>query len=337
MAQYLEEKKELIKRKFEESMVLNSDYTIIGIDGGGTHTRGVLYQKGKFIAESNTGTSRIHTVGVGEACERTLNIIQDLCNKSEIESSEIDAIVVGLAGVWLDEEKMRAATLLRTLARSNRLIINDISVVSDAEIAYEGALNGEDGIIMIVGTGSIGLARIGKGKFIRCGGWGIELDDEGSGAWIGKEALTAIVRHIDGRGKPTKLTEAFANKFKSVDLKNPRTIVKAYADGTFVYSQLSPLAMELAEDGDEIALEIINRSAHHLVELPQTLLANFKTKKVKVAMMGGIIHNKTLLARKIEEILNENPIYEIVKVPNDVALWGAISLGLKMIESNKEL
>lgn len=321
----------------EELMINNSDYTIIGIDGGGTHTRGVLFQKGKIVAQSEAGTARIHTVGVGESCDRTLNIIIDLCKRAEIETSEVDATVVGLAGVWLEEEKLRAANLLRTLARSNRVVINDLAVVSDAEIAFEGALGDDDGIILIVGTGSIGLARVGKTHFHRCGGWGIELDDEGSGAWIGKEALTAIARELDGRGKPTKMTQAFANKVKSIDLQNPRTIVKAYADGSFVYSELSPIVMELAEKGDELALDIINRAANHLTELPLTLAKNFKSKKIKVALMGGIIHNNTLLSRKIFETLKNDKRFEVILSNDDVATWGAISLGLKMVEESKEL
>lgn len=337
MAQNLRKKTEQRVVINEELMIKNSEYTIIGIDGGGTHTRGVLFKKGKIVAQAEAGTSRIHTVGVGESCDRTLNIIIDLCRQAQIETSEVDSTVVGLAGVWLEEEKLRAANLLRTLARSNRLVINDLAVVSDAEIAFEGALGDEDGIIVIVGTGSIGLARIGKNHFHRCGGWGIELDDEGSGAWIGKEALTAIVRELDGRGQRTKMTYALAQKVRSIDLKNPRTIVKSYADGSFVYSELSPIVMELAEKGDELALDIINRAANHLVELPLTLAKHFKSKKIKVALMGGIIHNNTLLSQKIFEQLKKDKRFDVHIASDDVATWGAISLGLKMVEESKEL
>ncbi len=75
--------------------------------------------------------------------------------------------------------------------------LNDLIVLSDAEIALEGALGEDDGIIIIIGTGSIGIARQGKNKLFRCGGWGIELDDEGSGAWIGREGITAVVRDLE--------------------------------------------------------------------------------------------------------------------------------------------
>ncbi|MFA7627148.1 MAG: BadF/BadG/BcrA/BcrD ATPase family protein, partial [Candidatus Kapaibacterium sp.] len=179
-------------------MINIKDYTIIGIDGGGTKTRGVIFRDGKVQSELVAGTTRIGAVGVGESCERTLNVITELCNKSGIETGEVDAIVVGLAGVWLEEEKLRSRNLIKTLARSQRTVINEILVTSDAEIALEGAFEGKDGIMTIVGTGSIALGKH-KNHLYRCGGWGIELDDEGSGAWIGREGLTAVVRGLDGR------------------------------------------------------------------------------------------------------------------------------------------
>lgn len=270
-------------------MEVNPEYTIIGIDGGGTHTRGVLYREGNLIATSKAGTTRIGSVGVGEACERTLNVIMDLCHQSNIESSEVDAIVVGLAGVWLEEEKQRCANLIRTLARGHKFVISDMIVTSDAELALEGAFFGERGIITIVGTGSIALARNTDGGMERCGGWGIELDDEGSGAWIGREGLTAAVRAIDGRGKPTVMTEKLVDFYQGIDLNQPRTIVKAYNDGAFQYHSLTPTVMRSAEEGDEVCLNIIKRSSKYLLELPQALSKYFEGATAKVALMGGII------------------------------------------------
>ncbi|OGU60896.1 MAG: hypothetical protein A2X64_11155 [Ignavibacteria bacterium GWF2_33_9] len=317
-------------------MLNQADYTIVGIDGGGTHTRGVLYRNNEIVATAMAGTSRIGSVGIGESCERTLNVIQDLCNQTQIETTEIDALVVGLAGIWLEEEKKRAVSLMRTLSKSQNMHFNDIFVMSDAEIALEGSLGDDDGIIIIVGTGSIGIARKGEGKLLRCGGWGIELDDEGSGAWIGREGLTAVVRDLDGRGQKTKLTQKFAKITPIIDLENPRTIVKAFSEKSFEYYMISPLVMECAVEGDEVCLEIINRSAVHLSELPTTLAKNFGKKKVKVALMGGIIDNDTLLSRKLIAELKTKNNLELIK-PNGNALDGAIRIGKKKIAQSEEM
>ncbi|MCX6148200.1 MAG: hypothetical protein NTW25_13270 [Candidatus Kapabacteria bacterium] len=311
--------------------IKNSDYTIIGIDGGGTHTRGILVKGGEIIAKAKAGTTRIGAVGVGESCERTLNVIIELCHQANINATELDAVVVGLAGVWLDEEKRRSAALLKTLARGQKIKINDLLVTSDAEIALEGSFAGEPGIITIVGTGSIALGNPVKKKLVRCGGWGIELDDEGSGAWIGREGLTASVRALDGRGKKTKMTTLLEKLIPSIKIDEPRTIVKAYNEGAFQYHMLTPTVMKCAEDGDEVCLEIIKRSSKHLLELPMTLQKNFKSNKVKVALMGGIIDASTLLANLLIDEIKARPELELVQ-PKGNALEGAISLGLKLIE-----
>lgn len=314
-------------------MTLNNDYTIIGIDGGGTHTRGVLVREGKVAAEAKSGTSRIGSVGVGESCERTLNVIMELCHKAEIETSELDAVVVGLAGVWLEEEKKRSAQLLKTLARAQSVRFNDLIVTSDAELALEGAFAGEQGIITIVGTGSIGLGRVAKDKLVRCGGWGIELDDEGSGAWIGREGLTAVVRALDGRGKATMMTNRISEFSPIINLKEPRTIVKAYHDRSFEYHNLTPAVMECAVAGDDVCLEIIKRSAKHLLELPVALLPEYKSKKVKVALMGGIIEANTLLADLLKKEIESHPKLELIE-PKGTAIDGAISIGIDLINQD---
>jgi len=312
-------------------MLKKTDYTLIGIDGGGTHTRGALYREGKIIAETKTGTTRIGVVGVGESCERTLNVIIELCNKSNIEISEVDSVVVGLAGVWLDEEKKRSAQLLRTLGRGSNVVFNDLIVSSDAEIALEGAFQGKEGIIVIVGTGSIGLAKYGKNKLARCGGWGIELDDEGSGAWIGREGLTAVVRALDGRGKMTKMAQVVDDLYPSINIEEPRTIVKAYAEGAFQYQMLTPSVMKCAAEGDEVCKDIIERSANHLVELPITLAKHYGSKKVPIALMGGIIEADTLLTKLLKEKILSNPKFELVE-PKGSAIEGAFSVGIKLQE-----
>ena len=311
-------------------MKFNKDFTIIGIDGGGTRTRGVLLRDGKIVAESKSGTTRVGAVGVGESCERTLNVILDLCQQAEIGSSEVDAVVVGLAGVWLEEEKQRSARLLKTLGRGQDFHFSDLIVTSDAEIALRGAFEGKEGIITIIGTGSIALGNPNGSDLVRCGGWGIELDDEGSGAWIGREGLTAVVRAIDGRGEFTALTDIISNAYPSINIDQPRTIVKAYTEGAFQYHSLSPFVMECAVDGDKVCLDIINRSANHLLELPMALVSQFKKKKVDVALMGGIVENDTLLANKLKENISKQKELNLIEAKS-TALIGALTMGQELI------
>jgi len=308
------------------------DYTIIGIDGGGTRTRAILKRGDEILSQTTAGTTRVGSVGVGESCERLLTIITDLCDQAELDTSEVDIVVAGLAGVWLDEEKQRSTHLLKTLARTQNIPLSDVIIISDAEIAVEGAFGGNNGIVLIVGTGSIAIGKIGKDKFVRCGGWGIELDDEGSGAWIGREGLTAVVRALDGRGKPTMLTNMLADFNPLIDINNPRTIVKAYAERTFEYQMLTPTVMRCAELGDEVCMDIINRSSLHLVELLNALFPYFKSKQVDVALLGGIVESKSLLGRMLESEIRKDKRYRIVK-PLGTPLDGAILIGNRILDN----
>ncbi len=312
-------------------MNIKSEYTLIGIDGGGTRTRGTIRRGNNILAEATAGSTRIGAVGVGESCERLLTMIEDLCEKAEIDSAEIDAVVIGLAGVWLEEEKLRSTKLIKTLARGQEMTLNDVMVTSDAELALEGAFEGNPGAVMIVGTGSIAIGKTEKNKIIRCGGWGIELDDEGSGAWIGREGLTAIVRDIDGRGKKTTLLEPFADINPSIDLKEARTIVKAFSERAFEYHMLSPMVMKCAVEKDPVCLEIIKRAADHLVEHLDALYGQFNMKQIPIALMGGIIDANTLLAKMVADTVQKDKRYKLIK-PKGSAVEGAIAIGYRLIE-----
>ncbi len=304
--------------------------TIIGIDGGGTRTRGILTRFGEVKAKSYAGTTRVGAVGVGESSERILNVIQDLCEQADIDSVELDAVVIGLAGVWLEEEKKRSSHLLKTLARGQKITLNDLLVISDAELAVHGAFEGKQGIVMIAGTGSISIGRVAKGKLVRCGGWGIELDDEGSGAWIGREGLTAVVRGIDGRGKSTALTDKLMDLFPTIDIEKPRTIVKAYAERSFEYQMLTPVVMQCAEEGDDVCMGIIDRASQHLIELLTALAPQYKLKQIPVALMGGMIDAETILENRLDKLIKKDKKFKRVE-PKGSALDGAIALGHEMI------
>ena len=75
------------------------EYNVICIDGGGTKTNGVLYAGETIVSQLKGGSTRIGPVGYFDPCERVLNIIIELCNAASISTSEVDIIVVGLAGV----------------------------------------------------------------------------------------------------------------------------------------------------------------------------------------------------------------------------------------------
>src|SRR5204862_1881072 len=88
-----------------------------------------------------------------------------------------------------------------------------ILIVNDALIALQAGIGDAPGIVVVSGTGSIAYGRNAQGEAARAGGWGHVLGDEGSGYWIGRLALRAVVRHADGRGRATRLTPLLLGHF----------------------------------------------------------------------------------------------------------------------------
>ncbi|MCS6809515.1 MAG: BadF/BadG/BcrA/BcrD ATPase family protein [Bacteroidota bacterium] len=310
---------------------------IIGIDGGGSRTRGVLYKGDTELAQSETSTARVGTVGVVESAERILNLISELITMAKLPNREIDAVLIGLAGTWLKEEQMRSQQLISLLAKRERKIdIDKLVVTSDAAIALDAAFEGEHGIVLIVGTGTIAIAKTPKGEFVRCGGWGIELSDEGSGAWIGREGLTAMARAFDGRGKWTAFADMMIKFFPTINPEIPRTFVAAYNERAFDYSTVTPFVMECATNGDEVCTNIIERAADHLIENVTTLYnKHFKGNDVPVACVGGIMEADTILAKIVKKRLNTCKGLHVVE-PKAVPLFGAVRMARELVRQDQE-
>jgi N-acetylglucosamine kinase-like BadF-type ATPase len=314
---------------------VNTNYTVIGIDGGGSKTRGRLVY-GEQQVQRVIGSTRVGVVGFTEACERVVQLLVDLTNDAGIDKSEIDAVVVGVAGIWLEEERQRFAHLLRIIARDSGFNLHDLIATSDAEIALRGAFGSEAGIMLIAGTGTITLGKNKQGDLIRSGGWGIEIDDEGSGAWIGKKGLSACVKAIDGRGVQTSLLDKLADRYPQISLKFPRTIVSAFMDKVFEYHHLTQMVLEEAENGDSVCLEIVKEAADRLHENIMAVAKNIPGIPLPVSFLGGLLENNTLIARELLNKIKEKDSFNVVE-PKGTALDGAIEYCFELVAKSEDI
>ena len=312
-----------------------NNYTVIGIDGGGSKTRGRLVY-GEQQVQRVIGSTRVGVVGFTEACERVVQLLVDLTNDAGIDKSEIDAVVVGVAGIWLEEERQRFAHLLRIIARDSGFNLQDLIATSDAEIALRGAFGSEAGIMLIAGTGTITLGKNKQGELIRSGGWGIEIDDEGSGAWIGKKGLSACVKAIDGRGVQTSLLLKLADRYPQISLKVPRTIVSAFMDKVFEYHHLTQMVLEEAENGDSVCLEIVQEAAERLHENIMAVAKNIPGIPLPVSFLGGLLENNTLIARELLNKIKEKDSFNVVN-PKGTALDGAIEYCFELVAKSEDI
>ena len=313
---------------------MKSGKYIIGIDGGGTKTHAIIAgENGEILKMHFAGPSNFQIIGVEKAAETIFSLIEMCCESVPCEIKNIASVVCGLTGAGRTGDQQRMAEGLKQFALSKKTTLKKIIIESDARIALEGAFKGEAGIILIAGTGSIAFGKDAKGNVHRVGGWGRMLGDEGSGYFLGRLGLTAVTRHIDGRGEKTKLTSLIAKEF---GLTDQTAIINAVYKNNFDIASVAPLVLKAAEKKDPICVTIIETAVIELAEhirVAGLKIVPHSVKKVKtkihVSLIGGLIANDTLISRMLKQYLAYNhPNIEIIP-PMASPAYGAVVMGMK--------
>jgi glucosamine kinase len=286
------------------SFQVKTELLLLGVDGGGTRCRArVCDFSGKTLGGGQAGPANIR-LGVEESLTQVLDATARCFRNAGISLHErAVAACLALAGA---SEPVSLAEF-----KSYGHPFKTAVYTTESHAACIGAHRGEDGGIIIVGTGSIGEAIV-EGKRHRVGGWGFPVSDEGSGAWLGCEVARRALWALDGRAPWTPLLKRVAERFDS----DPHAMVRWMSDarpGSFAI--LAPLAIEAASQGDPVGRELTEAAARHVDELAQRLAALGVTR---IALSGG-------LATSIEPWLSAGTRQSLVPAAAG-ALAGAIEL-----------
>jgi len=256
-----------------------SNSLFLGVDGGGTRCRARLCDVGGHqLGEGESGPANIR-FGLQDALASVLQATRQALEQAQLTAEDLARITACLALAGATEPAERDA------AQAQRHAFHNAIITSDAHAACVGAHRGGDGAVVIVGTGSIGWAVL-RGKQHRIGGWGFELSDEGSGAWIGRELLRRVLLAHDGRASCTMLTRATFTQFAT-----PHAIVQFAARATSRdYAALVPAVVEQAARQDDTALAIMRLAAAHLDAIAARLLA---LGVPRLSLTGGLAPDMT--------------------------------------------
>ncbi len=191
-----------------------NDKFYVGIDSGGTNCRISLYYDKEGIIHSDVFNS-IHysTVGAKNFSKHIADIINIFFNSNGLLLNECSGICAGIAGARIKENKNEIKEYL-----SRDLSFSNIIVESDTAIAFEDTFGQKDGLILICGTGSVLFGRL-KGEFVRLGGWGKLLGDEGSSYFIGLNFLKQLVKYFD-KSDEKIVTEVLLNESYKINRDN---------------------------------------------------------------------------------------------------------------------
>src|SRR5262245_16988589 len=173
---------------------------VLGIDAGGTKTVCLLANEcGELLAEARRGGANLQAVGELEVEKVLHEVMEEALGGYDVVPQ---VICLGIAGVDRADDAGVVRSIMRRIGYKARCL-----VVTDALAALDAGAPAQPGVVVIAGTGSISYGRNASNQAARAGGWGFVLGDEGSGYWIGRAALRAVLREADRRGPETKLTE----------------------------------------------------------------------------------------------------------------------------------
>ena len=275
-------------------------FIVIGVDGGGTKTR--------VIVADELGNQLAEVVGPGSAvrpgeAEHSADVIAaalaDALAACEMTHVVPKVLCVGVAGAAREPERQ---AIWQALA--GRDLAEEVVIHPDYSIALDDAFGDGPGVLLISGTGSAAFGRSPSGTTARCGGWGPVCGDEGSGAWIGRRALSVVTASADGREPETALVGAVLT---AAQVNEPQELIAWAASATpALFASLAPVVSSVADAGDLRANAILSLAVEELVLHVRTLARSLfgdERAATPVAFTGGMLTRGTTLRKRLEQRL----------------------------------
>ncbi|WP_114946895.1 N-acetylglucosamine kinase [Microvirga calopogonii] len=255
----------------------------LGIDAGGTATRWRLADtSGQCVAQGSVAPLTGHLFSAA-AEERARQIVLDMA-QAVMKQGRPLGIIAGITGLTRDTPA--EATMRALFAETFELAPDKVFVAEDMWIAYLSYFALGEGILVYSGTGSIGYYLSEDKEVIRVGGRGNLIDDGGSGFWIAREALKAVLRAEEespGAGWTTILGTCLAKALGGTDWNIVRSFV--YGGDRGKIGSLARAVGEAAQTGDGTALGILKDAGEELARLANALIKRLGPRPV--ALVGG--------------------------------------------------
>ena len=297
---------------------------VLGIDGGGTRTRASIVDGERVLAFAENGSIKRLRVGTKTAEWNLRAILEDVFSKAGVKN--VKAASAGVASASMPGVKEWIAGVLTEFG------VKHCEVVGDEVIALDGAFKGGPGILQIAGTGSNCIGRAPDGGRESAGGWSSRLGDEGSGYWIGLHAVRRALRAYDHE-EPTKILETVASTWGTKTLEELVNLGDSTPGPDF--ATLAPAVSQLAEEGDAVALSVLQQAAEDLVDSVLLVRSKLRRKhnlrvEVPVAWIGSVI-GKSRLVREaflagLRAAAPEMPVRDTEVAGIEGAVWRAQQL-----------
>lgn len=288
---------------------------IIGLDIGGTKTRGVRFEDGKAVADESAGSSNVQNVTREDAAFNLADLF------ARIGGGKVSRVYAGAGGIDTDDDAAALAALIEPHVPGAR-----ITVVHDSRLLL-AAGRASTGVAVIAGTGSAAWGRNADGEEARAGGWGYLLGDEGSGYWLGREAVRYSLRRMN-QGLPVdQLTEAL---LESCGVDDPNRLISLFHSpdtGRRFWAQQARTVVEAAAAGHAASQQLLDQAGGDLAALVAQALRKLGIDG-PVILGGGLGMNvvplqdafrKHLAAAGITDVrvLDQEPVFGVLQLVSE--------------------
>lgn len=244
-----------------------------GLDGGASKTRvRVTDDVGEVVGEGVSGPGSL-TIGVEAAARSVRAALAQALAGTGVGVAECH-LVCGLAGNRQAGRRRQFEDLLAD--------VGQLEVISDGFAALLGAHRGAAGAIVIVGTGTVGLRLDDDHRCHQVGGWGPVVGDEGSGSWLGREAVRAALRATDDGTLDTPFLATLRDRLGGA---HERILDWVAAATAAEFASLAPLLLERADSGDPAARWLLEAAT---IEVGRLIRLTGRNGRVPVALVGGL-------------------------------------------------
>jgi N-acetylglucosamine kinase-like BadF-type ATPase len=272
-----------------------SQQLVIAGDIGGTLSRLIAAPgAGAVVAEVVGPGANLRSSGVGALEELAGTIAEVLArgrralgadgsDGADGTDVEVVAVALGISGAGPARAAEVRSAVGERLAPlgipAERLLITD-----DLHTAFLSGGAGDDGLLVLAGTGAVAVRFHDREAVARRDGMGWLLGDVGSAVWLGRRTLEAVAADLDGRGPRTLLTEEIGAEL-DLDLRegehppsptgDPRQdLIRALdeqlpAGAPAALGRFAPLPARVRED--PVAHEILAAAIAHVLDTVEAL------------------------------------------------------------------
>jgi glucosamine kinase len=301
---------------------------VIGVDGGGTTTRSwVADERGQQLGSAEGPGSAIRPGETDRSADVIITTTREALASCEMTHVTPKVLCVGVAGAGREPERQALWQALMS-----RDVAEEIVVHADAAIALDDAFGDGAGILLIAGTGSVAFGRGPTGSASRCGGWGPVCGDEGSGAWIGRRALSIVTASSDEREPSTALVGAILTAAQVDDVHG--LVAWAAVATPADLAALAPVIASVADAGDLRASSLLSMASEELVLHVRTLarrLFGDERASVPLAFAGGLLSPGASLRKRVEHRMKAAVPGAQLRAEEVVPVRGAVRAALRYL------